>query len=729
MIELRSPLRASSPPQVSAVRARPVRLAHGPLGSCALAWCLVALGAGCGKGALVLPHQADAGVDTGTWPPWDTVSPVDSAAAADAHDVHTSEPDTAHIVHVDGDASPDDGQGGAPGEFLHTCVDNDDCYSGYCIEAAQGSVCTKPCQDNASCPDGWSCSQVLGLGDPTFICIPIDLNVCRPCLTEGDCNTAGFATKGLCFDSGAAGMFCTRHCSEELVCPEDFGCVPETPFGPDGPTFDLCIPLTDFEHTCTCTARFVASHAGTVCYRETPDGSCEGDRICWEEGPLSTCTAAEPKAEVCNGIDDDCDGETDEEASDCTTYYQDPDGDGYGLGNGECLCVEPVGSWVTVGGDCNEMITTVNPGVAEACNGIDDNCDGATDDLGALGCVPHYLDKDEDHYGVDGEVQCLCAGADGWAPEAGDCNDYKPTVNPGADESCDSIDNDCDGATDEVDAVDCHPFFLDQDGDGYGVTEKVKCLCGPTGVFLAAKPNDCNDTDFLVHPDAPEICNGADDNCNGTKDEGDPQSMCPQVAHGVAGCAGGICALLECYEGWGDADGDPLNGCECPVSTIEWPDSPGQSCSAPFDLGELPDDGSQVEVVDNIVPVDDEDWFLVKAVDGPEVEGCDTFDLRVRFTHNPGDQFVFDVWQGGCAGADEVCTESINYTMSVNFFTLTDGLPRGECPCAELLDETGDEVQLCSDQSEHYLVRVRRAAGKPSSCATYTLVISNGTAP
>ena len=86
----------------------------------------------------------------------------------------------------------------------------------------------------------------------------------------------------------------------------------------------------------------------------------------------------------------------------------------------------------------------------EACNGLDDDCDGETDES-AVGCREFYLDEDQD--GVGGEtMKCLCGRDEvgGYTSEdTGDCNDLDETVYPGASEVCDSADNDCDGATDE----------------------------------------------------------------------------------------------------------------------------------------------------------------------------------------------------------------------------------------------------------------------------------------
>jgi len=114
-----------------------------------------------------------------------------------------------------------------------------------------------------------------------------------------------------------------------------------------------------------------------------------------------------------------------------------PDADGDGFTAASCG-----------GTDCNDNNTAINPGAAEACDGVDNNCNGLTDD--GLPFVTYYNDADGDGYGT-GSGQSLCSNpGQGFATQAGDCNNNNAAVKPGAMEVCDGVDNNCDGTIDNV---------------------------------------------------------------------------------------------------------------------------------------------------------------------------------------------------------------------------------------------------------------------------------------
>ena len=78
--------------------------------------------------------------------------------------------------------------------------------------------------------------------------------------------------------------------------------------------------------------------------------------------------------EICDGADNNCDGDIDEGVT--TAWYADSDGDGYGADDTRAeACAAPAG-YIPVGGDCDDADDAVSPGAVEICNAIDDDCDG-----------------------------------------------------------------------------------------------------------------------------------------------------------------------------------------------------------------------------------------------------------------------------------------------------------------------------------------------------------------
>ena len=154
-------------------------------------------------------------------------------------------------------------------------------------------------------------------------------------------------------------------------------------------------------------------------------------------------------AETCNSRDDDCDGTTDEDsASDATTWYLDADDDGHGSTTSHAACTVPSG-YVAVSDDCDDTDDAVNPDATEACNGIDDDCDGSIDEAGATGEVSWYADDDEDGYGDAAAEVVDCDAPAGFLADDTDCDDADPDIYPGSTEVQDLVDNDCDGLVDE----------------------------------------------------------------------------------------------------------------------------------------------------------------------------------------------------------------------------------------------------------------------------------------
>lgn len=254
--------------------------------------------------------------------------------------------------------------------------------------------------------------------------------------------------------------------------------------------------------------------------------------------------------EVCDGVDNDCDGSVDEGFS-LNTYYRDADLDTYGdpaVSQQICPSSPPAG-WTTDNTDCDDTTAQRHPGLSEVCDNLDNDCDNTVDE--GLPQSTYYRDADEDLYGTDSDTQQHCTGAapPGYVSQAGDCDDANPARNPGGTEVCDDVDNDCDATVDE--GLPLTTYYRDVDGDGYGLTGDPIEDCSPTPpTGYAATSGDCDDSRLDVYPGAPELCDGVDNDCDGTTDEdtiSGTRYVSPVGTDGVNTClsSGSPCATIQ----------------------------------------------------------------------------------------------------------------------------------------------------------------------------------------
>ena len=226
--------------------------------------------------------------------------------------------------------------------------------------------------------------------------------------------------------------------------------------------------------------------------------------------------------------------------------------------------------------DCDDLNASVNPGADEVCDAIDNNCNGTVDE-GLI--LEWYADKDDDGYGDLDTTVSACTQPSGYVDNADDCDDTSDLFRPGAIENdCeDPNDYNCDGSVgyedvdgdnyaacndcDDSDASVYAPtlFYIDYDGDGFGSNFITQTACSQPDQH-ADNDTDCDDLDPNINPTAVEVCNEADDDCDGEVDE----------------------AVANTY--FEDADGDGYGN---PTETT-------QACSVPEGYAETDDDCDDV---------------------------------------------------------------------------------------------------------------------------------------
>jgi gliding motility-associated-like protein len=474
-----------------------------------------------------------------------------------------------------------DGFGAGNNTACGSSISNSDC------DDADGAISpgtTEVCGDGIDndCQGGDVICIVLGCTDPAAFnynpaantedgtCVPViegctDAQAFNYDPTANTENGTCIAVVAGCTDAAAINYNPSANTNDGSCIPVVIGCMDATACNYN--------PLANTPDNSCYTPIAIYYNCDTTCINDTDmDGVCNEVEIVgcmdpsacnYDMNATDAATCIYASNEVCNNLDDDCDGEIDNGV--LIAYYSDADGDGFGNAQNVQYGCSPSAGYVSnsddcddavityqdndndgFGGlgfdacgvatndDCNENDNTINPGTSELCgNTIDENCNGLVNEDCAF-------DADGDGYSnID------------------DCDDSNAAIFPGQVEACNGIDDDCNNLIDDnlVFVV----YYVDQDIDGYGTSES-DTLCQAPTIGFATETGDCDDTDANINPGVIEAFNGIDDNCDGVIDEDMVDTDGDGIENGLDADDDND-GLLDTVED--DFNGDGITGDDC----------------------------------------------------------------------------------------------------------------------------------------------------------------------
>ncbi len=441
----------------------------------------------------------------------DTGATVDTGDMADTADTgetaDTGTPDAENADTENADIGDDTADADSSG-YASPCTDDVECDSSLCIVIVAGAdegVCTQPCATVEDCDDASDCVLVTNSGvDAVRVCVPRDY-----CL---DRDEDGYGLGPGCIGPDCDDTEAASNPGADEVC--------------DG-----------IDNDCDDNVDDNPVDEGGECDTGALGVCAEGTFSCI--GGLLECTANTSAGdEICNNLDDNCDGEVDNNPTTATLWYRDADGDRFGDDNNTIrACARPEG-YVDAGGDCNDARANANPVGTEVCDGIDNDCDDTVDE------------------GFESSSLTSCDGN----PDNGCETDLSTS-----DAHCGACGNACDAGVACVDgACGCPAGTVDCGG-----TCETPNACGGCGTLTGAAGDACGACGVLA-------CNGSGglscvdpgrNGCGGCGElAGEPNAPCGSC--GVYVCNG--VAAVTCSDPGTNACG----GC----STL--PATPGESCSA-----------------------------------------------------------------------------------------------------------------------------------------------------
>ena len=483
-----------------------------------------------------------------------------------------------------------------------------------------------------------------------------------------------------------------------------------------------------------------------------PENGCEYGPCSLTDAKGAVCKAGDAGCgiEVCDGKDNDCNGQIDDGPID-QLCPNDPKltHATYMCSKGACIIKECETGWwdrdkkaengceaaCELTNKAGEVCTKGDPGCGvEVCDGLDNDCNGKPDD-GVITDMCPIDDKTMPHVQkgagtitcaldpADNKTRCIFTCESGWDNCLGKADILLhgcPTAVINDVNNCGACGKVCTIANataacngDKCVISKCNDGYWDNDGD-----PTTGCEYGPCAL-TDAKGQPCQKSDPGC---GVEACDGKDNDCNGKIDDALPDTLCPPVLHTTFACDQAVCKITACDNGWYDVDKDPKTGCECQAVG----GGGGDTCGGAKDLGQLAESGGSLSIKGNLTPAGKVEWYRFVGADdvaADEAAGFDKYHVTVKFITNPGNQYTFDAYIDSCDPS------SVHHELCDIFEWMTDlsttdaNGPVGEKPCTAL---NNPSIPHCQDDTHTYMIKVYRDPSVQATCEQFELEVSNG---